>query len=242
MDDILNIKTIFNILLKRWKLILLLILFTATTSGSITFFLIKPIYQASTQILVNQKDSERLDVTQLRGNIDLINTYSVIIKSPAILDVVIKELELPYNADYLNRNIMINSHENSQVFSITVQDTNPGRAVVIANSVSETFQKEIKGIMNVDNVSILAKAVLKEEPIPVKPKPLMNIAMAAFVGLMLGIVISYLLEFLDNTLKDGQDVEAYLELPVLGSIQRLPKQKDINIHSIPNMGDETLGV
>ena len=77
-------------------------------------------------------------------------------------------------AGQINQKITINSHENSQVFSLTVEDSNAARAVKIANSVSETFQKEIPGIMNVDNVSILAKAEFKENPTPVKPRPIIE--------------------------------------------------------------------
>ena len=127
----------------------------------------------------------------------------MIIKSPAILDKVIDDLDLTQSVDQLNQNISVNSQENSQVFSLTVTDSNASKAVEIANAVSGTFQKEIQGIMNVDNVSILAKAEVKENPTPVKPSPLLNIAIAVVVGLMAGIGLAFLLEYMDNTLKDG---------------------------------------
>ena len=177
---------------------------------------------------------------KLNSNVDLINTYSVIIKSPAILDKVIDKLDLTQNVEQLNQNISVNSQENSQVFSLTVTDNNAGKAVEIANTVSETFQKEIKGIMNVDNVSILAKAELKENPTPIKPDPLLNIAIAIVVGLMAGIGLAFLLEYLDNTLKDGHDVETYLDMPVLGSIQKIPQNIDKKGSKIQQMGVETL--
>ncbi|MFE3976617.1 MULTISPECIES: YveK family protein [unclassified Peribacillus] len=222
MEETISIKDIFKTLKKRWKLIMLLTLIAALISGSISYFLLTPVYQSSTQILVNQKQSEnQLDSTQIRSNIDMINTYSVIIKSPAILEKVIDELELDQSVDQLSGKITINSQENSQVFSLTVQDTNPAKAVEIANTVSSIFQKEIKDIMNVDNVSILAKAEIKENPAPVKPNPLLNIAIAVVVGLMAGIGLAFLLEYMDNTIKDEDDIEKLLELPILGSIQKI---------------------
>jgi capsular polysaccharide biosynthesis protein len=155
----------------------------------------------------------------------MINTYSVIIKSPAILEKVIDELELDQSVDQLSQKITINSQENSQVFSLTVQDYNPAKAVEIANTVSSIFQKEIKDIMKVDNVSILAKAEIKENPSPVKPNPLSNIAIAVVVGLMAGIGLAFLLEYLDNTIKDEDDIERLLDLPLLGSIQKISQHK-----------------
>ncbi|WP_339200413.1 Wzz/FepE/Etk N-terminal domain-containing protein [Peribacillus sp. FSL P2-0133] len=222
MEETISINDIFKTLKKRWKLIILLTLIAALISGSISYFLLTPVYQSSTQILVNQKQSEnQLDSTQIRSNIDMINTYSVIIKSPAILEKVIDELELEQSVEQLSEKITINSQENSQVFSLTVQDSNPSKAVEIANTVSETFQKEIKNIMNVDNVSVLAKAEIKENPTPVKPNPLLNIAIAIVVGLMAGIGLAFLLEYMDNTIKDEDDIDKLLELPILGSIQKI---------------------
>lgn len=222
MEETISIKDIFRTLKKRWKLIMLLTLVAALISGSISYFLLTPVYQSSTQILVNQKQSEnQLDSTQIRSNIDMINTYSVIIKSPAILEKVIDELELDQSVDQLSEKITINSQENSQVFSLTVQDSNSIKAVEIANTVSETFQKEIKNIMNVDNVSVLAKAEIKDNPTPVKPNPVLNIVIAMVVGLMAGVGLAFLLEYMDNTIKDEEDIERLLELPILGSIQKI---------------------
>ncbi|WJE46151.1 Wzz/FepE/Etk N-terminal domain-containing protein [Peribacillus frigoritolerans] len=226
MEETISIKDIFKTLKKRWKLIMLLTLIAALVSGSISYFLLTPIYQSSTQILVNQKQSDnQLDSTQIRSNIDMINTYSVIIKSPAILEKVIDELELDQSVDQLSQKITINSQQNSQVFLLTVQDSNPVKAVEIANTVSSIFQKEIKDIMKVDNVSILAKAEIKENPTPVKPNPLLNIAIAIVVGLMAGIGLAFLLEYLDNTIKDEDDIERLLDLPLLGSIQKISQHK-----------------
>ncbi|KOR79807.1 capsular biosynthesis protein [Bacillus sp. FJAT-21352] len=222
MEETISIKDIFKTLKKRWKLIMLLTLIAALISGTISYFLLTPIYQSSTQILVNQKQSEnQLDSAQIRSNIDMINTYSVIIKSPAILGKVIDELELDQSVEQLSEKITINSQENSQVFSLTVQDSNPTKAVEIVNTVSATFQKEIKDIMNVDNVSVLAKAEIKDDPTPVKPNPLLNIAIAVVVGLVAGVGLAFLLEYMDNTIKDEEDIERILELPVLGSIQKI---------------------
>ncbi|WP_185151135.1 YveK family protein [Peribacillus simplex] len=222
MEETISIKDIFKTLKKRWKLIMLLTLIAALISGMISYFLLTPVYQSSTQILVNQKQSDnQLDSNQIRSNIDMINTYGVIIKSPAILEKVIEELDLEQSVEQLSQKITINSQENSQVFSLTVQDSNPTKAVEIANTVSGTFQKEIKDIMNVDNVSVLAKAEIKENPMPVKPNPLMNIAIAVVIGLMAGVGLVFLLDYMDNTIKDEEDIERLLELPILGSIQKI---------------------
>ena len=81
--------------------------------------------------------------------------------------------------------------QDSQVVNVTVQDPDPQMAANIANTTAEVFQKEIVNLMNIDNVNILAKANIGENPSPVKPQPLLNIAIALVVGLMAGVGLRF---------------------------------------------------
>ena len=49
---------------------------------------------------------------------------------------------------------------------------------------------------------------------------MMNMAIAAVLGAMIGLFVVFLIEYLDNKLKTPQDVEEYLELPLLGVVIR----------------------
>lgn len=220
MEETISLKEIFETLKKRLSLIVLITIIATALSGFISFFILTPIYQSSTQILVNQSQSEQqvVDVNQVRTNIELINTYNVIIKSPTILEKVISELNLDKSFGQLNSQVTVNSEQNSQVVSISVQDSDPALAAKIANTIAETFQEEIPEIMNVDNVSILSKADVVKNPSPVKPNPMLNMAIAFVVGLMAGVGIAFLLEYLDNTIKTEQDIEKHLGLPLMGVI------------------------
>jgi len=240
MEDTLRLMAMFRTFKKRWKLIILIPSIAALISGIISYFLLTPIYQVSTQLLVNQKDTQnQLDVNLIRSNVDLIDTYSDIIKSPVILEKVIDKLNLTQSVEELNDIISINSKANSQVFFLAVEDVNAARAVNIANTVSETFQQEVTGIMNVDNVSILAKAKLMDHPTPIKPQPILNIAIAAIIGFMASFSLAFSLEYLDKTMKNSHEVEAYLGLPILGSIQKFPKMNGGKGTKVQALGGET---
>ncbi|GHH97713.1 YveK family protein [Neobacillus kokaensis] len=242
MESTVSLIDIFKILMKRWKLISLFIIGAGLISAAITFYLLKPVYQAKTQILVSQKNTEnQLDLTMLQSNVDLISTYTDIINSPVILEKVINRLDLTENVDELTKSIMVTNKENSQVFTLVVENHDAEKVVKIVNALSETFQQEIKGIMNVDNVSILARAELKENPIPVKPNPLLNILIAIVIGFMSGMGLALLLELMDSTLKNEQDATAFLGLPILGSVQKMSKanKKDRSDTLAQTMGGET---
>jgi len=219
MEETISLQELGRTLRKRMSLIAILTMLAITVSGIISFVFITPIYQASTQILINQEkvDATALNTSNIQTDLQLINTYNVIIKSPAILDIVKEKLKLSGLGQ-----ITVNSEANSQVVNITVQNKNPKHAVDIANTIATVFQKEVTVLMNVDNVNILTAAELPNKPSPVKPNPVLNMVIAAFVGLVLGVAIAFLLEYLDTTIKTEQDVENSLELPILGLISPIP--------------------
>ena len=220
MEETISLKELFQMLKKRLSLIFIITAIAVIAAGIISYFVITPIYQASTQLLVNQTKNEltEFNAGTVQTNLQLINTYNMIIKSPAILEKVADQLGSDLTAGQLNEKITVQSEADSQVVNLTVQDPDPQMAADIANTTAEVFEKEIVALMNIDNVNILAKAVVGENASPVKPQPLLNIAIALVVGLMAGVGLAFLLEYLDNTVKDEQDIEKALGLPVLGAI------------------------
>lgn len=224
MEETISLQDLAKTLRKRLSLIVIMTIMAITVSGLISYIFLTPIYQASTQILVNQEkvDATQFNTQNIQADLQLINTYNVIIKSSAILSKVIEDLNLDITTTELIEKITVNSEQNSQVVNIAVEDPNPGQAVDIANTIATVFQSEIKTLMNVDNVNVLAPAELPENPSPVKPNPVLNMAIAAVVGLMLGVGVAFLLEYLDTTIKTEQDLEELLHLPMLGLVSPIP--------------------
>jgi capsular polysaccharide biosynthesis protein len=220
MEETISLKELFLTLKKRLSLIIIIAAIATATSGIVSYFLLTPVYQSSTQILVNQSKNDQQVYTagEVQTNLQLINTYNVIIKSPAILDKVIEQEKLDMSAGALNGLVTVSSEQNSQVVNITVQNEDPQTAANIANTIATTFKSEISTLMNVDNVSILTEAQIGENPSPIDPKPVLNMAIALVVGVMAGVGLAFLLEYLDNTIKTEQDIENQLGLPVLGAI------------------------
>ncbi|WP_277680160.1 YveK family protein [Gracilibacillus dipsosauri] len=227
MEETISLKEIFQTLRKRILLIFSFILGATLISGIISYFYLTPIYQASSQFIVNQKTQElnaTYNVNDIRMNVELINTYNVIIKSSAILDRVIEELDLEMTSRQLEKKIQVNSSQDSQVVNVTVEDSGVVAATNIANTVVRVFQEQVPILMNVDNVQILTEAMIPANPQPVKPNPTLNMAIAFVLGAMIGIGLAFLLEYLDNTIKSEQDVEKYLHLPVLGIVSRVTEE------------------
>lgn len=221
MEETISLRELFETLRKRLSLIVAITVLATAISGVASYFLIKPIYQASTQILVSQAAAGSIaSIAGMSFDADskYIETYNVIMKSPYILDQVIEELELDTTPGALNNSVNVTQQGQSQVVTVSVQHTDPAQSVLVANEIAKVFQREISQLMRIDNIHILSPAELPENPAPVKPQPMLNMAIALVVGLMAGVGLAFLLEYLDNTIKNEQDIENVLGLPVLGAI------------------------
>lgn len=231
MDETINLQNVYKILRKRLKLILLFTVIAVAITAIVSYFLITPTYETSSQILINQEQQEAAGVSNqsIEADLQLINTYSVIIKSPVILDQVIEQLGLPMTSAELDENIRVENAESSQVVNIFVRDENPGVAVSIANRLVEVFEVEIQQLMNVNNVNVLSPATNDVNPVPVAPNPLLNILIAAFAALVIGIGLAFLAEYLDTTMKDDQDIKDLLDIPVLGVISPIIPKDEVPV-------------
>lgn len=219
MNETISLQELFSILRKSFWRILALTIVTALISFAVSSFLIKPMYQAGTQILVTPKKqaNEVIDAAQVQSSVTLVNTYRVIIKSPAILEQVQKEvMNAPVSIDALNNMVTVESEQNSQVINVSVQSTDAALASNVANSIAEVFSSDVQKLMSVDNVTVLSKSSIPTSP--VSPNIVLNTAIAAVVGFLLGVGLAFLREVLDRRIRTEDQVQQILDLPVLGSI------------------------
>lgn len=219
MENTLDLMRVWEIIKKNWKLLVIIPLIFLILSAIFTFFLAKPKYEASTQILVSQKEKEsKMMAQEVQSNIQLVNTYAEIIKSPRILDDVAKENK-DYSADKLSKMIDVNTEADSQILNVGVRSKSEKESEKIANDVAKVFSKNVPDIMSVDNVSILSKANGTAEK--VSPRTIMNLFAGLILGLVLAIIIAALREIFDKRIRTEEDVEKELGVPVLGSIQKI---------------------
>jgi succinoglycan biosynthesis transport protein ExoP len=77
---------------------------------------------------------------------------------------------------------------------------------------------ELAEVQSGSGVVVAAQAVLPEEP--VRPQKTMNTLLAAIAGALLGIGAAFLIEYLDDTIKTPDDVQASLGVATLGAVAR----------------------
>ncbi|WP_210137647.1 Wzz/FepE/Etk N-terminal domain-containing protein [Staphylococcus sp. GDH8C109P] len=222
MEETIDLSKLFTILKKNMKYLIILPIVFLVLSMVITFVFMTPKYSSSTQVLVNQKEIDnQMMAQQVQSNLQLVNTYSEIIKSPRILDKVSKNLKGKYSSKEISGMLTVSNQSESQILNIVVENESREAARKVANEIANVFSKDVSKIMNVDNVSILSKADTKGNQI--SPQPLVNSVVGIFSGLIVALIIIFLKEILDKRIKTEEDVSEILDLPVLGTIQNFSK-------------------
>ena len=220
-EETIELRELLEILLKRKLLIIIMTVLCTVAGGVYSVFLITPMYNAETTMMVNGAKNmtdiaSSLDIGSINLSQKLVVTYGEIVKSRIVLEQTIDSLKLDMTYGQLLRKTTAQQVGGTEILKIAVQDEDPAQAAVIANKISDVFVKEVMRILKVNNVETIDTAIPIEKPVNVKT--VLNIAIAMILGLMMSVFIAFVLEYMDNTIKTENDVQKYLDLPVLGLI------------------------
>lgn len=223
-----ELKEYLHILKKRWLLILSVTLTCVFVSAIVSFFLIKPTYQASISVVIGgNKEESSSNTNQTYNDVmmyqKLVKTYSEFVKTRSVAEDAIDKLNLDITPGALLGMISVAPKGDTEFLTITVKSKDAYEARDIANQVAKSLKAITKEIKKVDNVQLVDDALLPSGP--VSPKPLLNIAIALILGLFVSVGIVFLIEYLDNTVKDTDELEKLLEVPVLGAIPMMEDTK-----------------
>ncbi|RAP77482.1 YveK family protein [Paenibacillus montanisoli] len=223
-----SLHKVFQIIKRRLWVVLFVIILVCGLTAAYTKYEDKPVYEASSRLIVNNKgevDMQPLEYSEISANIQLIETYKEIIKSSKILDVVVKKHpELNLDVKQLLESVNVSSIFDTQVMVISAKDKDYDKASKIANAVSHEFQTQIPSIMKVDNVSILDEAESTIDIRKISTDPVLTLLLSFVLSLLLAAGFVFLLEYLDDTFRSEEDIQNVLNIPHLGTITKVKKQ------------------
>jgi len=279
-------------LLWRWTWLLVLV---AVLAGGTAYWVSRrqtPIYEASTLVMVDIAPiTQTVTYTTLTTSEQLVATYSKLMTTAPLLDVVAARLGIPAFPEPGSiepNSIQVEPILNTQLMTVIVQDTDPARAALIANTLVQVFSDQIQADQaaryadsktSLENqlasleqqiqttstdlaalgsgnqnqaeqdqlqlaltqyrqsyASVLqsygqvklaeaqsSSGIIQKAPAvppekPILPQPLRSGLLAAVVGLFLGAGIVFLIEFLDDSLRDPQEITRKWGIPILGMI------------------------
>lgn len=206
-----------RILRQRGWLIILLALLTAVAAFGFSKIQ-TPVYESNLRILVQPA---RTDFGQAQAAQQLLRGYVQWINSSYRAASVIDELKLDMTPNQLLSDFEVASDDSSFVVRLNVENSDPDLANDIVRSWGNTFIQ-----WRIDDNATQRKedrvdAEFVDDPLAglARPQTMINTAAAAVFGIMLGIIIVLVLEWFESgVVRRSEDIERYLEIPVIGSI------------------------
>lgn len=222
----LDFKELFSIFWSKKVQIILIILIFAVLGAIYTMTLVKPKYTSSTTLVLVQAESnkgntittESITTTDITLNSKLVSTYSELIKSKNVLRQVMSNLNLDLNEEEIKKNIKVKSVSDTALIEISVTDENPEYAEKLTNEIANVFVQKVSEIYNINNVYIVDKAEFPTEPSNINH--LRDIIIFAFVGIFFAFVSVFIINLLDTTVRNSEDIEKKLGISVLASIPK----------------------
>lgn len=218
-----RLDELFEALKKRWLMIATITLVATLIAAAVSFFVIKPEYEASTKVFIGKDEGENQAYSQndVLMYQKLMKTYSEAIKTKDLINRSLDNVDIDITAENVLANLTVTSVTDTQILKIQYKSKSPQEAKAIIEEVTDEFIKTSKDLVPNGNIQIIEKVQLPEKPI--SPNKKMNIAIAFLLGLMVSVGLTFLLEFLDNTFKTKDQLERQLDIPVIGVI---PTVKD----------------
>ncbi|MBC1436412.1 hypothetical protein HB848_13810 [Listeria rocourtiae] len=211
----------FLYVLKKWfGLIIILCIVGAASGFVISKEFMTPIYESQSQLVIKQEQhkNDTTTTSETQSNIQLVNTYKIILVSPTVLGAVIKNLDLPESTEQLAKQILIENSKDSQVLTINVLNADRELAKQINQQLIKAATKESDKIMSANNIRVLTAPT--ENMSPVKPNQKLVIGVGFIVGLFVAISIIVIKETMRQHIRDEKELRTIIKATHLGNINQ----------------------
>jgi capsular exopolysaccharide synthesis family protein len=228
-----DVLELVYLLLKKWYLMVICLVLATCSAFAVTKLYLKPIYKAEATLFLGKEPGQiALSISDIQLNNQLVVDYRQILKSRRVAKIINQKLGVDIKE--FQGKVEVTTVKDSRIFNISYEDVDAELAANVVNELAEVIKQMASEIIEVKNVNVIDTAEIPDDPI--SPSIKKNVAIAGFLGLLLGAALIFLLEFIDHTFKKAEEVEKQLGLNVIGTIPEFEggkrgkkKAKDKNV-------------
>lgn len=230
-EEVIRVEDLVDALKKRWLMILSITILTTVIAGVFSFYVIKPKYQGGVKVFIGKEGGQTIadnnyNSSDIAMYQNLLKTYAEIIRTKDLAkDAVVSMGKEPTNANVgkILGGLSVTPSEDTQILRIGYQGIDKTEIVPTLTAVVNSFMMKSKQLIPNGNVQVIETP--QEPTSPVSPNKTLNVIIGFLLGLMISVGLAFLLEYLDNTVKNEKELESILaDLPVIGVI---PKVKNL---------------
>ncbi len=212
---------LLTLLRKHLKMVVLLPIVCMVAMGLVSVLMMSNTYTATTSMYVLTSSSSETSSSSLSTDLSasqmLTNDVASLLESERVMSDAAQMIGLTDLDDY---DITVTSETTTRVITLSVTGTNAKGTANVANSLAQSVSDVAREVMNVESVNVIDEASEPDEPSG--PNRLLYVAVAGMAGLFVAAAIVVLMDIIDTRVRNTEDVEELLGLPVIG---RIPEMK-----------------
>lgn len=200
---------------KLWLIILLLVLGAGVAFGA-TKLLITPMYTASSEIYILTKTTSVTSLADIQMGAQITSDFAVLATSRPVVENVIKELDLDYTYEQVVSMVSTENPSNTRILRINVENADAELAKDMANAFGEETAERVAYIMTTDKPKVVEEAVTPKSPS--SPSVVKNTALGGLLGMVIAMGIITIIYLMNDTIQTEEDVRKYLDLHTLAAV------------------------
>lgn len=221
-----ELRRYLRLLRQKWALIALTLVV-----GAIAGYVATPrtaLYRATTVLYVGERqvDNNPIQLYGQPGLNQILYTFSQMIPNPVIAQKAILATGVSRTPEQATGETKGTLVPGSNLITVAVTDRDPLVAQRLANGISAAFVAQIQSYepgtsAGPGTVPVEPAYVFQEATLPVAPLPTglaRHVVLGAIFGLVVSVALVLLVDYLDITVRNPEDLEKKLDLPVLGIV------------------------
>jgi capsular polysaccharide biosynthesis protein len=203
---------------RLWTIVIVTVMIMGLAAGFTSMQ--TPTYGASIMILVGQKQGSDTDnlLTEVQGLQGITETVATAITTRPVAQAVVEELDLSMYPEEIQANLDAQVVGETQFIEVSYADTDPERAQLVVNTLGEVLSQQVAEVSS-DTSDITATVWEKAvSSYLVGPSLMRNVLLALVLGMMLGVGLAFLRDYLDDDWKSPEEVERVSGVATLGVI------------------------
>ena len=209
------VEVFYTLWRRAWILVLSLVVGVAL-SAAVTVFFITPEYEAKAEIYILSKTTSITSLADLQIGVSLAADFQIIATTREVVEPVMADLGIDERYEDFVETIEVTNPTNSHMLELTVTNKDPVLAANVCNALADQLRMRIAEVMSTDTPSSVSDAVVPEEQS--SPSLLINCVVGGLIFFVIAAAAILIGHFMDDTIKDEDDVKRYLGLDTLAAI------------------------
>lgn len=215
-ENTLNIEELVYVIKKRLILIVIIILGFTSIGFFMANYRMETKYRATAKVFAGKTEGLQADysVNELNDYKSLLDACVDIVNTEDFYNKVLSDYGIGKSGAAVRGGISYTQLSSTPILQISYTSTNQVEAMAIVNAVSNEFGTEVESLILNTHIKVIEEA----KCVTIVPNKMKTILTAFMGGLIVALGIAFILDYLDNRVRNKEELEKILSIPVIGEI------------------------